>query len=276
MEAARREVVLLDKLKEAFFQWQSISTLEEDLAAFLCEIESCITFQQELARLTFQSDLFNKFLPEPGSEFSFWKRIIRQLEGQDEVLDIIYERFGELSARGAAAYSGGKYYKTYFFGLDPTLSVSLRETREIISQGTTGLSSWEAGRSLAGWISCQDVEMFRNRTILELGAGSGISGIVALKKWPQIKKYIFTDFHEKVLENLEHNIEANLVDMCRVDFLRKDSINSETDDQPFVTVTDLDWEMVRDDEPIEKVDLIVGADIVFDKDLIPSLVNAIR
>ena len=50
------------------------------------------------------------------------------------------------------------------------------------------------------------------RSVLELGAGSGITGVFALKRLPDISFYTFTDCHLKVLNNLRLNVTNNLLD----------------------------------------------------------------
>ena len=56
----------------------------------------------------------------------------------------------------------------------------MREARAVISGGTTGLSSWTAGQSLAAWLDSRP-HLLSGKTVLELGAGAGITGIFALK-----------------------------------------------------------------------------------------------
>ena len=98
------------------------------------------------------------------------------------------------------------------------------------------------------------MENLGGRKILELGAGVGLTGLVLLKKRADLESYIFTDCHPGVLETLKQNIELNV------------GQNSSR-----ARVELLDWCVGGSVE----ADLIVGADIVFDKDIIPALVNVI-
>jgi predicted nicotinamide N-methyase len=87
------------------------------------------------------------------------------------------------------------------------------------------------------------------------GAGAGISGIYALKRWPAIREYIFTDCHARVLENLRHNLAVNAVG-GRVEYL--------------------DWEQEEEGERSRLLpDVVLGADIVYDARVIPSLVSTL-
>ena len=51
--------------------------------------------------------------------------------------------------------------------------------------GLDGLKLWEAGIILARYIIL-NVELFKEKEVLELGAGVGIGGMVA-RKWTQCK-----------------------------------------------------------------------------------------
>ena len=50
--------------------------------------------------------------------------------------------------------------------------------------------------------------MVLSRNVLELGCGVGLSGLIALH-YCRPKTYFFTDFHEKVLEKVQINLEIN-------------------------------------------------------------------
>ena len=89
------------------------------------------------------------------------------------------------------------------------------------------------------------------------GAGTGITGIFCLKS-TQIKNYIFTDCHEKVLTNLKLNVDHNLAEHTNY------------------RIETLDWQQAPCHEDTwQQPDLILGADIVFDSRIIPDLVATI-
>jgi predicted nicotinamide N-methyase len=87
------------------------------------------------------------------------------------------------------------------------------------------------------------------------GAGAGLSGIYALKRWPNIREYIFTDCHARVLENLRHNLAVNNAVAGRVEHL--------------------DWEEEEGERSRLLPDVVLGADIVYDARIIPSLVSTL-
>ncbi|RUS81850.1 hypothetical protein EGW08_010373 [Elysia chlorotica] len=86
--------------------------------------------------------------------------------------------------------------------------VSLQESVHLVSQGTTGLSTWQAAQHLAEWV-LENPQVINNRTVTELGCGLGFTGIVACRCC-QVQSYTFTDCHSQVLYLLANNISQNL------------------------------------------------------------------
>ena len=59
-----------------------------------------------------------------------------------EVSELFYEKMGELHLQPPPSADSADCYKTYLLSSShPSLTVSLREARAVISGGTTGLSS---------------------------------------------------------------------------------------------------------------------------------------
>jgi protein-lysine N-methyltransferase EEF2KMT len=115
----------------------------------------------------------------------------------------------------------------------------------IVSGGTTGLRTWEASFLLSEWVLNQEVE---GMNILELGAGTGLVGILAAKKGAHV---MLTDGSEVVVSKLEDNLKLN---------------------QVIADVRSLWW---GEKNPILDMcwDYILGADITYDEDICASLAN---
>jgi predicted nicotinamide N-methyase len=184
--------------------------------------------------------------------------------------------------------------------------VSLREDRNVISGGTTGLCCWPAGEALATWLDSQPEDRWRilercshadgrwaGGKVMELGSGAGLTGIFLVKRWRhRLQEVVLTDCHPEVLGNLGHNLTANLDPELAV-----------TSQEPLVLqagrftvrTLHLDWEQVRlgktsklnllsnlifqaalSASPPFSPDVVLGADIVFDVTVIPSLVSTLR
>lgn len=72
---------------------------------------------------------------------------------------------------------------------------------------------WPSAVALSRWL-VSNPSVIKNRSILELGAGCGLSGLVAAGLQPS--SVALTDFNPKVLENLERNIALNNVNATAV------------------------------------------------------------
>ena len=91
-----------------------------------------------------------------------------------------------------------------------------------------------------------------------VGAGAGITAIFTLKQFPNLEEYISTDCHPSVLKNMNRNLELNL--------------ETEKKKEPAkYKVLNLNWE--AEEESRLAPDIVLGADIVFDPSLVPSLVS---
>lgn len=179
-----------------------------------------------------------------------------------EVNDDIYERFTELISgagkRGDPGYSW-KHFELWPSGVADW--VSIRQSETMISDGTTGLHCWQAAGALAEWCMANR-EQLRGRKVLELGSGTGLTGLVVAKVCAPAR-IVLSDGNEKVLALLRENVAEN--------FKEKDNIP--------VEVTALDWEDV--DVALElldgmRPDVVLAADVVYDDVLFGPLCHAIE
>ncbi|KAL2100612.1 hypothetical protein ACEWY4_002373 [Coilia grayii] len=181
----------------------------------------------------------------------FLQELIKMHESTTpEPLDELYDALSEVLGLGEESIC----YKTYFLPSGGT--VSLTESQAVISEGTTGLVTWEAAMYLTEW-ALENPHMFRSRTLLELGSGVGLTGI-ALCRSCKPKKYIFSDFHPSVLQKLRANVELNSQGLSDVS----------------VCVEELDWESVSENR-LRDIDTntVIAADVVYDPDIVDCLVS---
>uniref|UniRef100_A0A670Y9E1 FAM86 N-terminal domain-containing protein n=1 Tax=Pseudonaja textilis TaxID=8673 RepID=A0A670Y9E1_PSETE len=137
-------------------------------------------------------------------------------------------------------------------------AITLRENVAIVSRGTTGLVTWDAGLYLAEW-ALENSEVFRNRRILELGSGIGLTGI-AICKVCHPREYIFSDHHEGVLQQLSENLQLNGL-----------TLEAESSSHQ------LDWNLVSKDELAKlQVDVILAADVVYDPEVSQHLIGVLQ
>ncbi|XP_063077521.1 protein-lysine N-methyltransferase EEF2KMT [Engraulis encrasicolus] len=181
----------------------------------------------------------------------FLQELIKMHESTTaEPLDELYDALSEVLCLGKESI----FYKSYFLPSGDT--VSLTESQAVISEGTTGLVTWEAAMYLTEW-ALENPHLFSGTTLLELGSGVGLTGI-ALCRHCKPKKYVFSDFHPSVLQKLEANVELNSQDLPDV----------------AVSVEELDWENVSEGRLRDiGADTVIAADVVYDPDIVDCLVS---
>ncbi len=135
--------------------------------------------------------------------------------------------------------------------------------RDANSNGKTGLSTWDASIVLAQYIA-MNTEATADKTVIELGAGTGCVGITSSFLSPPPRRVILTD-QLYAIENLHMNVESN-------------RLNSGMLMRTVPEVRELDWMkeetyLLSDIEPQKTV--ILAADVAWLRDLVPPLLNAI-
>uniref|UniRef100_A0A3Q2CF96 Eukaryotic elongation factor 2 lysine methyltransferase n=1 Tax=Cyprinodon variegatus TaxID=28743 RepID=A0A3Q2CF96_CYPVA len=134
-------------------------------------------------------------------------------------------------------------------------AVSLLENVALISEGTTGLVTWEAALHLAEW-ALENQQLFSGRSVLELGSGVGLTGIAVCCSCDPLR-FVFSDCHPAVLQKLRENVRLN-------------GFGEQT--SPAVSVEELDWTTATE-EQIRRIgaDVVLAADVVYDPEAAGSL-----
>ena len=103
---------------------------------------------------------------------------------------------------------------------------------------------------MANWSFCQP-ELFKGKNILELGCGSGLTGLAIVNSPISPKKYLFTDNHPLVLKQLELNLDINIPGE-NWPRLKDDTV---------IDICKFDWEEVLDNDlnSFKEADIIIGA-----------------
>ncbi|XP_021938061.1 protein-lysine N-methyltransferase EEF2KMT isoform X2 [Zootermopsis nevadensis] len=277
-----------------------------DLLHELCSrSNNSMLAQKLLLENTVNHPLVKKFPLKLSYQLAFLKDIISKLErhGQ-EVLDELYAAYCHLLS--VPNIDSGTHYR--HFAIDDCGTITLRESSKLISQGTTGLCSWQAALALADWCLC-NCKFLQNRHVLELGSGVGLTGLcVSLHCKPST--YWFSDCHPAVLCLLQSNILLNVTgqnayvpgdsyeehaavrhthsddrnvtpsaceghkqtELCdrRQVLLRTRCNNTET------RVLNLPWETVPMSNIVTQIspEVVLAADVVYDVSLFPVLCQA--
>ncbi|KAK3676208.1 hypothetical protein LTR78_003958 [Recurvomyces mirabilis] len=200
-------------------------------------------------------------------------------EEEDEISDELMTHFSTLIATTLPPETTAVQQKTYvtFSCLPPSASTSLDdngneptatllERRHLISGSrTTGFRTWEAALHLGSYLMTSDGRpLVQGRNVLELGAGTGFLSILCAKHL-QAKHVTTTDGDEGVVESLRENLFLN-----------------DLDDELKVLTSILRWGQglrgtwVEEDCESWPYDVVVGADITYDKVAISALVATLR
>ncbi|XP_045474419.1 protein-lysine N-methyltransferase EEF2KMT-like [Harmonia axyridis] len=250
-----------------------------------------INWKEEVRTLEGQNLLLSytvasKMITKHRFDFSYQKKFLELLTIHLETVKanrtLIYHALGGLCKREKEPEQyHDVFYPVFEIGnidiLTEVNMIILKESTKLISHGTTGLNTWQASQALADW-AIQTTSV-KNKTILELGSGVGLTGLVISSSTP-CNKYIFTDRNKEVLSLLKYNVKHN----C--DETLVDENNPEGGVMLFsglvkrckVEVRKLDWPRLRQGifNEIESIDLIFTADVIYDEFINLPFLNAIR
>lgn len=240
-------------VEQALSSWGSFQPFEERCKALVCKLEEPEqgALQRDLVRRLLRCDLAVKFPVHPEVRKRFLKRLILSLEsGGAEVDEALYRAMSQ-----SGDVDGGVFYKSYFHS-DGSHLAALSETLDLVSEGTTGLRTWEAALALKEYLA-SNPDVSRGQRLLELGSGAGFTGISILKL-ALADHVTFTDCNAKVLDRLRHNCSANLPDSDSFD------------------IRSLDWREFDLEEATRlECSMLIAADVVFDPTLVPYLAETI-
>ncbi|KAI0799529.1 S-adenosyl-L-methionine-dependent methyltransferase [Xylaria sp. FL0064] len=147
---------------------------------------------------------------------------------------------------------------------EPT--ITLLERRNLISGSrTTGHRTWEAALHLGSYLLTDAGHcLVKGKSVLELGAGTGFLAILCAKHLGA-RHVTTTDGDESVVDYLKENLVLNGIE-----------------DERLVAARTLWWgdelkgTWVEDECSSDPYDVVIGADITYDKEAIKALVRTLR
>ncbi|XP_014240463.1 protein-lysine N-methyltransferase EEF2KMT [Cimex lectularius] len=230
-------------LQLKYFDWQA-------LISHLCQLpfDSCESHIDSLLNLTVDHPHLIKYPIKPSYRRAFLKQFINKIEECDISHERTYEKLIEVLASEICT-EDNYHFKHFVIG---DHYISLKESVSAISQGTTGLCTWQAGVALANW-GIRHKEFLCNRKVLELGSGSGLTGLALIYSDVTPSSYIFSDCHPAVLKQLQYNINLNNPES------RTDSLKTLLETN--VRILSLNWEDVEytNFDPQFKPEVILAA-----------------
>ncbi|CAN2391126.1 methyltransferase activity [Pristimantis euphronides] len=222
------------------------------------------SFALSILKQTVHHPACQKYPPSLQYRRLFLSEIIKKHERTGaEPLDDLYTALAEVLNSEDTAVC----YKSYCLTTGDL--VTLSENAAIISEGTTGLVTWEAALFLAEW-AIENNDIFYNRMILELGSGIGLTGLVICKTCSP-KKYIFSDCHQKVLQQLRENIQLNGFT------LSEEHSGTRRNRETAISVIELDWESVKEEQLLYlDADVVIASDVVYDPEIVASFSKVLK
>jgi len=205
--------------------------------------------------------------PAKKYQLSVLKQFIAAIEeeGDGSMADILMEALLRLST--VRIGDEDSCYLSY--PLPGTSGMTLEETvtlRVNPRHNEVGLRPWEAAFKLADYVVASK-EIFAGQRVLELGSGVGFTGLVAAQ-CTCADTICMTDYAPEVLANLRYNIALN--QQKTVDDQENFSGTKN------VQVESLDWNCPKDSViSLDEWDIILAADIFYDREQIPKLVELI-
>ncbi|KAL2732336.1 protein-lysine N-methyltransferase EEF2KMT [Vespula maculifrons] len=264
-------------LKKLFFCCASINKHKQVFQKLKKEKENgmiSIDVQKKILDSTVNNMLIKQYPVKYSYQRAFIKLLIGELEQNgDEIDDDIFVAYCNLLSLSEKDL----HYRHFLQEQGDLQYITIQESINIISKGTTGLCVWQGALHLAAWCF-KNRNQFFGKNILELGCGVGLTGLSIINACSP-KQYIFSDCHESVLDILCNNVIFNLssirdkisAETCTLNDRLKLHIKCNDSD---VKVIKLKWEdiskYIREDLIVH--DVIIGADILYESTSFYSLI----
>ncbi|KAI4653007.1 uncharacterized protein J4E78_007836 [Alternaria triticimaculans] len=224
-------------------------------------------------------------LPPGRYRLRILKQLVAKLERsitdpeEDEISDDIMEAMtillvADLPSEADAAQQ--KAFVTYSYphhSIDDSVThertVTLLEARSVISSsGTTGLRTWEAALLLGSHLASEAGRPFvSGKRLFELGAGTGMLSILCAKHLGATG-VVATDGDEAVVDAIRTNLFLNGLDV-------DDTSRIQVRTAALRWGHPIDAATFPEDYGMSVPDVVVGADVTYDKSVIPRLVSTL-
>ncbi|KAJ3361923.1 hypothetical protein GGF32_006800 [Allomyces javanicus] len=169
----------------------------------------------------------------------------------DDIAALASASIANLSGRAAA--SGARAQHWHF----PGTPISLTIAEASLAQAELGCVTWGSGAVLAALLANQTIPIRAGARVLELGSGTGVSGLVAARF---TKNITLTDGHAGVVKVLAENAASNA---------------------PHANVAQFDWNwaLQGDDRAAgfrECADVVLAADVIYEPAAVAPFAAAVK
>ncbi|KAJ2078198.1 hypothetical protein H4R24_004648 [Coemansia sp. RSA 988] len=138
---------------------------------------ACMRIQGEVMKTIIFHEHTIQHMPSNRYIVLFLKKYIEKIELVPDynLDDELIEFYVSLASTTEITFApSGMCYKTYVLDKEQYTRIVLREEQMLISSGTTGLQTWEAGLRLADFFA-EHPDIIRGKNVVELGAGCGLA-----------------------------------------------------------------------------------------------------
>ncbi|KAJ5782131.1 hypothetical protein N7457_003905 [Penicillium paradoxum] len=238
--------------------------------------------------------MFNENAVFPIPPDSYRSRVLKQILSrieesitdpeEDEINDDLMECWSTLvsqpkpsALQQAQQLSLVKYTApTSSSGPSSERTVTTSESRGLIlSAGTTGNRTWEAALHLGSFLASEAGEaLVRGKRVIELGAGTGFLSLVCARHLG-VQSVVVTDREPALIDNIRDCVRHNLPE-------GRDSIPIYPAVWEWGTPLEKSGDLAglasdgNEDEAGLKFDVALGADLIYDTDLVPLLISTVR
>lgn len=240
-----------------------------------------ICVQEKIFDNTVNNEIVRKYPLKKSYQKAFLKLLIDKLEkNNDEVDNKLYDEYCKLISSRDEELS--THYRHFL--IEKNICITLEESTSIISQGTTGLCTWQAASKLAEWCLMNKSSLM-NKKILELGSGIGLTGLTVINTCSP-KQYTFSDCHPIVMNLLFKNLVTNFSNRANFEqFSTKENsdesfeFEGKFNRQTEVRAVNLKWEemnnyLIDNNDGVPEV--VIAADVLYDSSNFSALANALE
>ncbi|KAJ2952967.1 hypothetical protein O0L34_g7342 [Tuta absoluta] len=255
---------IVEKLKHHFYTGSlNFSIQPKEVEAFIWDA------QQKFLNATVYHPIVEKYPVSPEFCRLFFKKVIDCLEPTQEVHDGFYTYLCSVLENNTQQ---DYCYKHYVIDNDLEKIITIKETKNMVVNGTTGMRTWQAALMLADYMICSK-DLFREKNILELGSGVGFTSI-AISKYCNINSIMLTDCHNDVLKTIYENVQINFP-LHEPKKLGSGTVFSGNTNIPLYLMM-LDWTRINDFLNDFVPDVLIGADIIYDPIILKPLCKIIE
>ncbi|CAI5734959.1 unnamed protein product [Hyaloperonospora brassicae] len=255
----------LQRVLEAYRAMEPVRSLMQTIKTQFAHEQqwASLAFQAQLVQFVVDDPICHDFPPQRTYTYRFLKAFVSEIEAlhvdiDDRVVEALMEFVLNKKLRDDSLYAEAMHYVSYTVPTAATTSkVVTCRVASLLNE--VGLRLWEAGWLLAEYV-LRHAHDFHDKTVLELGAGVGFTGM-ALACVCRSSRVVLTDYAPNVLQNLRYNVELNSDKfICPVE------------------VQALDWGTWQrtDREDAVHPDILLAGDCVYDVAAFPAMMHALE